>query len=178
MNWKNNLSSDDHLDHNNKDRYDDDTIFYIKMIYIIAAIVWLVLILLLDLWKPDIFVNLILLIPLVVFFINYISVGEFSCCAEAQMFRSNFLSFGFLVAVVLINWNSPIGNHDKVGFFKILIVAFILLMLSLVDLWVPKHKMSIVKHIKTSLQTASLTLLALALYLYYVYHRDRYIYEF
>lgn len=179
MNWNNNLSSDDRNDnYHDKDKYDDTTVFYIKMIYIIAAIAWIGLIFALNLLQSDIFVILILLIPLVVFFINYISVGEFSCCTEAQMFRSNFLSFGFLVAVVLINWNSPIGNHDKVGFFRILIVAFIFLMISLVDLWVPKNKMSIVKHIKTSLQTASLALLALALYLYYVYHRDRYIYEF
>ena len=147
----------------------------IEYVYIIAAIAWIILTIVLGLWKhDDIIVWLILLLPLVVFAINYLSLGDFTCEMEDQMFRGNFLSFGFLVAIILINWNSPMGHHDKTEFFKIIVAAFILLMISLVDLWVEKKRMPIVKHIKTSLHTASLTLLALALYLYYTYQRDHY----
>ena len=177
MNWNspsdNNLISmkedNDHTD----DCYCDDTIKNIEAVYIIAALLWVILIIALNLIKPDIIVLLILLLPLVVFVINFLSLGEFTCSMENQMFKGNFLSFGFIVAIILINWNSPIGDHDKTEFFKIIIVALILLMISLVDLWVGKDKMSIVKHVKTALHTASLTLLALALYLYYTYHRDQ-----
>lgn len=178
MNWNNPSHDNNNYNHDHETRYDCNTIFYIQLVYIISALLWIFLIFALDLWKDDILVMLILLLPLVVFIINFISLGEFSCCMEDQMFKSNFLSFAFLVAIILINWNSPIGNHNKTEFFKIVIVAFILLMLSLVDLWVPKNKMSIVKHLKTSLQTASLSLLALALYLYYIYHRDTYDFSF
>lgn len=176
MNW-NNPPSHKHKSNNSDDdrRYDCNITFYIKIVYIVAVLIWIFLIFGLGLWQDDIFVMLILLLPPVVYLINFISLGKFSCCMEEEMFKSNFLSFAFLVAIILINWNSPIGSHDKVEFFKILIVAFIFLMISLVDLWVPKKEMSIVKHIKTSLQTASLSLLALALYLYYIYHRDRYV---
>ena len=178
MNW-NNPSRDNNNknNHDHETRYDCNTIFYIQLVYIISSLLWIFLIFALDLWKDDVLVMLILLLPLIVFVINFISLGDFACHMEDQMFKSNFLSFAFIVAIILINWNSPIGNHDKTEFFKIVIVAFILLMLSLLDLWVPRNKMSIVKHVKTSLQTASLALLALALYLYYVYHRDRYGYE-
>ena len=178
MNWNNPSRDNNNYNHDHEIRYDCNTIFYIQLVYIISTLLWVFLIFALDLWKDDILVMLILLLPLVVFIINFISLGEFSCCMEDQMFKSNFLSFAFLVAIILINWNSPIGNHNKTEFFKIVIVAFILLMLSLVDLWVPKNKMSIVKHLKTSLQTASLSLLALALYLYYIYHRDTYDFSF
>ncbi len=160
------------------DRYDPNVMTSIQAVYIIASILWVFLIFVLDLWKDDLIVLLILLLPLIVYLINFISLGDFTCGMEDQMFRGNFLSFGFIVAVVLINWNSPLGHHDKTEFFKILIVAFILLMVSLIDLWVDEEKMSIVKHIKTSLHTASLVLLALALYLYYIYHRDQYSYDF
>jgi len=145
----------------------------IEYVYIIASIAWIILTIVLGLWKhDDIIVWLILLLPLVVFAINYLSLGDFTCEMEDQMFRGNFLSFGFLVAIILINWNSPMGHHDKTEFFKIIVAAFILLMLSLVDLWVEKKRMPVVKHIKTSLHTASLTLLTVALYLYYTYQRD------
>lgn len=156
------------------DKYNCDIKESIKWVYIIAFVGWIVLTIVLGLWKPnDLIAWLILLLPPVVFIINYLSVGEFSCKMEDQMFRGNFLSFGFLVAIILINWNSPLGRHNKIEFFKILIVAFILLMISLVDIWVGENKMAVVKHIKTSLHTASLTLLALALYLYYTYQRDQ-----
>lgn len=157
------------------DRYIGDIKRNIEYVYIISIIAWIFLVVILKLWKYDDFIIwLILLLPIVVFIINYLSVGGFSCKMEDQMFRGNFLSFAFLVAIVLIHWNNPMGHHDKTEFFKILITAFILLMISLVDLWVDDKKMPVVKHIKTSLQTASLTLLALALYLYYTYQRDHY----
>lgn len=157
------------------DKYNCDIKGAIEYVYIIAAVAWVVLTIVLDLWRhDDLIVWLILILPLVIFAINYLSLGDFSCKMEEQMFRGNFLSFGFLVAIILINWNSPLGHQDKTEFFKILIVAFILLMLSLVDLWVGEKRMPVVKHIKTSLHTASLTLLALALYLYYTYQRDHY----
>ena len=156
------------------DHYHPDIVVRIQMVYIISVVLWLVLVFFLDLWrKDDIVVWLFLVFPLIIFGINFLSLGEFTCKLEDQMFRGNFLSFGFLVAIILINWNSPLGHHDKTEFFKILIIAFILLMISLVDIWVGEKKMAIVKHIKTALHTASLTLLALSLYLYYTYHRDQ-----
>jgi hypothetical protein len=166
-----------HKDRHDHDHYDDRVVSYIQSVYIIASLLWVLLIFILDLWKNDLVVAGILLLPIIVYLINFVSLGEFTCSMEDQMFRGNFLSFGFLVAIILINWNTPLGHHDKTEFFKILIVAFILLMISLLDLWVDQCKMSVVKHIKTALHTASLSLLALALYLYYTYHRDQYSYD-
>ena len=156
------------------DRYHCDIVKRIEMLYIISAVLWLALVFFLELWKKDdIIIWLFIILPLIVFVINYLGLADFTCKMEDQMFKGNFLSFGFLVAIILINWNAPLGHHDKTEFFKILIVAFILLMISLIDLWVGEEKMPIVKHIKTVLHTASLTLLATALYLYYTYYRDQ-----
>ena len=113
-----------------------------------------------------------ILLPLVVFAINYANLNNITYETENQMFKGNFLSFGFLITVILLNWNSPLGSQDKSKFFRLLVVAFILLMVSLVDVWVDDKSMSVIKHIKTSLHTVSLTLLALALYLYYQFYQD------
>lgn len=155
-------------------KYDRETKNNIETLYIVASITWLVLTVVLGLWKyDDILLWAILLIPLLVFAINYFNLEHFPLHLENQMLRGNLLSFAFIVAVVLIHWNSPFDKQARTEFYKILITAFILLMISLVDLWVDEKKMLIVKHMKTALHTASLTLLAVALYLYYTYQRDQ-----
>ena len=152
--------------------YNDNVVKKVQGVYIIASLLWIVLIVTLGLWKHDYVALLLLLIPIIVYTINFVSVPDFSCSMEDQMFRGNLLSFGFLVAIILINWNSSVTKENKTEFFRILIVAFVLLMISLIDLWVSPDNMSIAKHVETTLHTASLSLLALGLYLYYTYHRD------
>lgn len=163
----NNKGNDKH-----KDNYDSTMVTKIRTIYLIAVILWTSLIFLLDLYENDIIVWFFLLLPFLIYGINFFSAEHFSCCMEDHMLQGNFLSFGFLITIILINWNSPLGGSDKTKFFLILVVAFILLMISLIDVWVDDKNLSIVKHIKTSLHTASLSLLALSLYLYYIYQRD------
>lgn len=163
-----------HHDKHDHAMYNSEQIKDIQAVYIVALLVWIALLLVLSVVRDDYLLLLILLIPPVIFVFNFVSLGDFTCLLEDQMFRSNFLSFAFLVAIILINWNSPLGHHDKTGFFKILIVAFVLLMLSLLDIWVNQEHMSVVKHIKTTLHTGSLSLIALALYLYYVNHTTEY----
>lgn len=151
-------------------KYSKNTITNVEIVCIISLLLWVVLIVVLGLVRDDFIMLLLLLIPPIVFLINFWSVDDFTCATENQMLRGNFLSVAFLVAIILINWNTPVSNHNKTEFFKILITAFILLMISLVDLWVDEETMSVIKHIKTSLNTASVILLAIALYLYYQCH--------
>ena len=164
----------DKLEEANKHKYDETTVRWIQIIYIGALLVWVLFVVFFDLLQSDWIIILLLFIPVVVFVINFISLGEFMGHLEAEMFRGNFLYFGFIVAIILINWESPVETQDKTNFFRLVITAFILLMLSIVDLWVGKGTMSLVKHFKTCLHTISLSLLAVALYLYYTYHRDSY----
>jgi len=147
-------------------RYTDSTVKQIKTIYIIAIILWLVLIVVLGLFCMDIIVLALLSIPLVAFIISYLNICHCDGLTEGEMFKGNFVPFASLVVIVMINWNSP-AISDKSRFFKIIITAFILLMLSLVDIWVRKDRMTLAKHVKTCLQTAALSLLATALYVYY-----------
>ena len=104
--------------------------------------------------------------------INLINVECCSLDVEKEMFKGNFLSFGFLITIILLNWKTPLEGQDKSKFFQLLVMAFILIMVSLVDIWVPMKFQSIIKHIKTVLHTAALALLALSLYLYYKFYKD------
>lgn len=156
--------------------YDKDIVRYIEAIYAIGVILWFVLVFLLQILEPDIIVWIFLFLPPAVFLINILNVCVCSKELEDQMFRGNFVAFGFLIAIILINWKTPIEKHDKSKFFLLLVVAFILIMVSLVDIWVEEKYQSIIKHIKTILNTSAAALLALALYLYYKFYQKSYQY--
>lgn len=163
-----NLKNTKNLKNKDNEKYHEDLVSLIEIVYLIAAILWIILIFALGIFqKANYMVWIFMFLPLVVFIINYINLNNITYETEKQMLRGNFLSFGFIVAVILINWNSP-GNSDKSEFFKLLIAAFILMMVSLVDIWVDEKYMPVIKHMKTALHTMSLSLLAISLYLYYV----------
>ena len=153
-------------------RYDEETMRWIQIAYLIGVGIWIILVAVLKLYSMDIITWIFIIFPIIIFGINYRNVEKMTYKCEKQMFRGNFISFGFLITIILINWNCPMEASNKNNFFKILVVAFVLLMFSLVDIWVSKENLSIVKNIKTIFHTISLTLLAWALYLYYIYQRD------
>jgi len=152
---------------NKKKCYDPDIISFIKGVYVAAIFLWIVAIFVLDLLEPDIFIWFFLSIPFIIWAINIINVETIGCYLEHEMFKSNFLQFGFIIAIILLRWNMPMEKHDKSKFLKLLVVGFILLMISMVDIWVDIKKQSIIKHFKTILHTSALVILAIALYLYY-----------
>ena len=176
MNWQIN---EDELENYHSDSDDDSnckcytkkTVRYVQVVYIIGLILWILGVLLLNIYSEDLFIWLFIFLPPVVFLINLINLESCSKELEREMFKGNFLSFGFLITIILINWNSPLKNQDKSKFFQLLVVAFILIMISLLDVWVSDKFQSIIKHIKTVLHTSALALLATALYLYYQYYQ-------
>ena len=153
-----------HLARKKGKTYDVNTVRQIQIIYIIAAVLWIVIIFIFRWYQTGILGLVFLAIPLIVFAFNY----HFACLSttdlEQEMFQGNFLSFGFLITIILINW-TKVGDKSKL--FKILMTALILIMLSLIDIWVSKDKLILIKHIRTVLQTSALILLAYALYVYY-----------
>lgn len=165
------LDKDENDNKDNHERnfkcYNPTMVRQIKCIYIIASILWLVLIYFLCIYEINsMLIWAFVFLPLFVFAINYVNADKCSHETEAEMFQGNFLAFGSLITIVLLNWNSP-AVGDKGMFFKIIITAFILIMLSMIDIWASRKHISLVKHVKSCLQTAALSLLALALYTYY-----------
>ena len=136
----------------------------IQAIYIIAVIAWIILIIFCQFFEVDILGIFILVIPIIIFGINFSNVKYITRDVEDDMLKGNFLSFAFLVAIILINWSKI---EDKTKYFKILILALILLMLSLVDVWVDPENMALCRHLRTIFHTTSITLLVFALYMYY-----------
>lgn len=143
----------------------------VQGLYLVASVLWLALCYLLRLFHTNFIGLLILLIPLAVFAFGFISSSSLSIEVEDDMFKSNYLSVGLLVMFPLLIWctNDYKGDIGKrAQFITIIIVALVLTMLSLIDIWVSKKWITLVKHVKSILQTSSLTLIIFALYHYYL----------
>lgn len=144
--------------------YSKDLSDKLRYIYILAIIGWIILIYILGLLNADILAWFFLLIPIIVYTINFSSITECNTKTEKELFKADFLSIAFLTAIILINGNR---NGDKRHVFKLLFIAIILLILSLIDFWLPSELLILNKHIKSIFQTAALSLLVYTLYIYY-----------
>lgn len=147
-----------------KNYYDLGICQKIQVLYIVAVVIWIILVWWLDLYKTDGIGWFFILLPIFIYAINYSYVHKAEIETENDMFAGNFLSFGFLIAAFIISWTNA-GVNPKV--FKIIFVGIVLIMFSLIDVWLPKQEMVISKHLRTIFQTGALSLLALALYIYY-----------
>ena len=145
--------------------YKYDNVRKIHIIYIIADIVLIIISFFIFLWNVDNIGLLIIAFPLVIFAINFFNATVITKEVEEGMFLGNFISFGFLIAIIIINWSKI---EDKGKYFTILFISLIFIMLSLVDIWVGPENVPVTKHLRSIFQTSALALLVYALYIYYV----------
>jgi hypothetical protein len=140
----------------------------IQILYVIALIFWTIVILALGLWRTDLIGWIVLMVPPLVFIFGFVNANELTVEIEDQMFEANYLSVGLIIVLPLLMWIN--GQHhdqnpaDRQHFIRIVVIALVLSMLSMIDLWVSREKVSLVKHGKSILQTASIALLIYGLY--------------
>lgn len=150
--------------------HDDKQIFQLRVVYTIFMFLWTYIAFSLGLFsKVCNWVEwLILLLPIFIFSIGFFSVPDISHQVEGFMFRANLLTLGLLVALPLLNWMNERYQGDKLLFMKLISIAIIFSMLTLIDVWVPHRFLPIIKHIRSALQTISITLLIYVLFRFYI----------
>lgn len=153
-----------HLTRYDKKKYSYNVKRYIQLVYVIMTIVWVLLIYFLRLYREGPIGWLIILVPFIVFGISYYNIGSQTTDIESEMFQGNFLSFAFLIVSILVNWkNSP----NVSAYYRILLVALLFLVFSLIDVWIKTNYLILFKHIRSIFQTISLTLLAFVFFMFY-----------
>lgn len=143
-------------------------VIYLQLIYVVAILFWIFLLAILELYKTDILGAVILAIPFVIFIFGYYNSHVITKDVEDNVFQANYLSIGLLIMLPLMTWINRDYQGDKRRFTSILVLALILIMVSLLDVWVATEWLPIVKHCKSVLQTTALVMLIYALYTYYV----------
>jgi NADH:ubiquinone oxidoreductase subunit H len=115
----------------------------------------------------DIFDVLIILIPFVVFLVGIFTAGwPMSYRNEDWVFRTNYANVAVVLIFPLILWaSSRINLHNE--FLLLITVSTIFMLLTFYDWWVSDDKFSIIKHFRTVFQTISITVVIIALKMYY-----------
>jgi hypothetical protein len=149
-------------------KYSNDKARVSQIIFIVAAFFWAVIIVVLGIYKKQSWVGwLILSIPFLIFFLGFIFSNKISPEIEDEMFKVNYLSIGLIIVLPLLAWMNKDFQGDKSHFMTIVIVAIIINLVSLLDVWTSRRYMAFVKQSKSVLQTVSLVLLIYALYLFF-----------
>lgn len=153
-------------------KYDSEIIRTIKLLYILAGFLWVIIFFWLKSYIDGFVVWVFLFIPIFVFSFNFLCVDGIDNNIEQCMCRGNYLSLCLLTVDIFLNWNRSLDVNDTFIFFRILLVAFIFIVLSLIDLWVPIKQISIVKHVKSIFQTIAISLLCFSLCAYYTNYEN------
>ncbi len=153
-----------YLAKNDKQKYKDNKITTIRVVYLISVVLWLVILYVFRFFETDLIGIVILIFPIIIFSISFSFIEFNTVDVESEMLGGNVLSFVFLVVTIMIKW-SEIKQKRKI--LLAIIVSIVLLMGSLVDVWVNKENIIIIKHIRSIFNTTALSLLIYALYTHY-----------
>ena len=148
-------------------RHPEDIIKYIRLCYITGALLWILILHFLKLYRADFYIVLILAIPFLCFAIAFVNAPYITGELEDELFKSNYLSIGLIIVIPMLTWINNDYSGDKRNYTRILILAIITTLLSMVDIWVTNRIFPVLKHCQSILQTFSLVLLIYGLYSYY-----------
>ena len=145
--------------------YDNKQVKYIRFLYVLLSLFWIVLIILYRLFPTRNLIEIFILsLPLIIFLISGSCLKGITPNVEKFLFKSSLLTIGLLMVVPLLNWIKD-GKGDKAFFIKLTGTAVIFSMIPLIDVWVGENKIGIVKHLKSGFQTMSICLMIYALFI-------------
>ena len=154
--------SDSNNGHNCK--YDHTNIDNIRLIYIFAIILWVVIIWYLDLYKTDFVGGIILLLPIIYYLFSMFSITDCSSDIENEIFQYDVFLFGGALISILIS--AKYAEYSSY-FYRLIFVGVLLAAISVTDIWTSKKNLSLYKHVKTILQTASTFIFVYLFYTFY-----------
>lgn len=148
------------------DRYGANKGWWVFGVYAIAILIWVVIVLYFRMYvAPG---GWVLLLPIFVFFIAIIYSSELCQLVETEMFKANHLSVGLVFALTLLIWMGKDYTGDVRMFSATIIIAMVMTLLALIDVWVPREWLYVNKHVRSALQTMSITLFIFGLITYFL----------
>lgn len=159
------LGGPDGPDGHDQNHYESSIIDSVKILYIIAIAVWIILIFILDMYHTDYIGSLILLIPVVLLFISMNNFEHCNPTIEREIFQWDILAFGVVIITIFLS----IKDHleYKIFFYRLIFVGILLVALGMVDLWLPRKELILHKHVKTIFEIFATTIFVYIFYSFY-----------
>lgn len=142
----------------------EDNIDQIELIYLLGIILWIILMFVLDLFQTGPLGIALCTIPVIIFGVSAIGHNYHTESVLLEILRADYLSFVVLAIILMINWSR---SERKERIFKLIFVAILFLMLSILDIVGSPQQMIYYRVVKSIFQTIAITLILLALYVYY-----------
>lgn len=142
-------------------------IYYIRCLYVIVILIWLVVLFYLPI--NDLVELFILCIPFLVFILAYLTCPYIPRDVEEMLFDVNYISIAILVMVPLLTWlNKGYEGKNRHRFITTIIAAVMLALISLIDIWATRRWITLIKHFKSICETLAVILIIYALYTFYI----------
>ena len=156
------------IDKNAQTHYSKKLVSTIQIIYIVAVVIWILLIYALGVFAfPLGWTQIILAVPVVIYAIGFLQVCNCNKEVEADMFSGDFVAIGLLFITLFVHWTNKINSEDSRHTVYVILAAFTLIMFSIIDVWISKKSISILKHIRSIFQTGGIILLIYVLYFHF-----------
>lgn len=149
--------------------YSTAKIYWVKCVYVVAAVIWSIIVCHFSLFAST--AAVILWLPLILFGIAYFNVGNLSEEVHDDVLKSSFISIGLMLSLPLLGWLNKDYQGDKNHVTETIVIAMILTLFSLLHVWVSKKWIPVWNHAKSALETMSLSLFVYALVSYFLVKR-------
>jgi hypothetical protein len=138
----------------------------IRFIYFLGLVLWVILVVLLELWPRNWLEGLILIIPPVLFTVAAATAGYVPLPVERWLLRANYLQASLIIIFPILIWaTARVDSHQS--FLRLILVATGLAILTLLDLWVLPEWFPLLKHGRSILSVMSISMVLLALSHFY-----------
>jgi hypothetical protein len=158
---KNKIKMDD-----KNDKYNEKEIFWIRSIYIIFIIIWIILVAYFNLYKEGI--TLILFIPPIIFLLAAGNIHYMNCNSINDIFSVTFIFVGIIFALPLLQWLSTKEHVNFTFVSHIIILAIMLLMFAYLHLCISPEFSRIWRHGRSCLEVMAVTLFIYVLSMYFI----------
>nr|QBK93943.1 MAG: hypothetical protein LCPAC406_02570 [Pithovirus LCPAC406] len=168
-----NKNNEYHIDINEDDhdcrKYSEDDVKRIRRIYVVFAVIWIILIFLLQIPRKNFLILALLTVPIILALVAYNNAPHIEKTCEDLVLRTNTITVMIVAAAIVSQWK-PFGGQDinKNQFYKLLTAAFVILLLSVLDVWVPDCDRTVIIHVKVSLQGIAIVILIIAVYSFFL----------
>ena len=146
-------------------KHDDASIDDIRLVYVIAILLWILIIWCLELYNTDLVGILILAIPIIFYVFSIFVVVDCTKDTEKDVLQTDVLLFGSALITVFV---SVKYIEYSSYFYKLIFIGVLLAAIGSTDIWLSKKHAHLYKHIKIVLQTASTFIFVFLFYTFYV----------
>jgi small-conductance mechanosensitive channel len=147
-------------------KYSKNEIFWIRSLYIIFIIIWIIIVAYFRLYTQGIV--LILFLPPIIFLIAAANIQHMNHSSANDIFAVTFIFVGIVFALPLLKWLSNKEHVDFNFISHIIVLAIMLLMISYIHICVSPEFSRIWRHGRSCLEIMAVILFIYVLSMYFV----------